>query len=168
MKDGVSSPKLQVDSKGFTIIEVMIVLAIAALILLIVLLAVPALQRNSRNTQRKNDVARLGTTATNVITNNGGSVSALTSSALRNAAGKLGYYETTKVFASNLSGPGMGMSIDDNDSLTESVYVMTNARCTTDTDASYSPGSVIYRTKGIAVLYYFEAGSSLQPRCINA
>jgi prepilin-type N-terminal cleavage/methylation domain-containing protein len=44
-------------SEGFTIIEVLIVLAIAGLILLIVFLAVPALQRNSRNTQRNNDVA---------------------------------------------------------------------------------------------------------------
>ncbi len=41
-------------SSGFTIIEVLIVLAIAGLILLIVFLAVPALQRNSRNTQAKN------------------------------------------------------------------------------------------------------------------
>ena len=39
--------------QGFTIIEVLIVLAIAGLIILIVFLAVPALQRNSRNTQRK-------------------------------------------------------------------------------------------------------------------
>jgi prepilin-type N-terminal cleavage/methylation domain-containing protein len=45
------------DQKGFTIIEVLIVLAIAGLILLIVFLAVPALQRNNRNTQRSNDVA---------------------------------------------------------------------------------------------------------------
>lgn len=44
------------DNKGFTIIEVLIVLAIAGLILLIVFLAVPALQRNSRNTSIKNDV----------------------------------------------------------------------------------------------------------------
>jgi len=43
-------------SAGFTIIEVLIVLAIAGLILLIVFLAVPALQRNSRNTAIKNDV----------------------------------------------------------------------------------------------------------------
>lgn len=42
-------------SEGFTIIEVLIVLAIAGLILLIVFLAVPALQRNSRNTAIKND-----------------------------------------------------------------------------------------------------------------
>lgn len=43
-------------NSGFTIIEVLIVLAIAGLILLIVFLAVPALQRNSRNTAIKNDV----------------------------------------------------------------------------------------------------------------
>jgi len=45
-------------TEGFTIIEVLIVLAIAGLILLIVFLAVPALQRNSRNTRRRNDVAK--------------------------------------------------------------------------------------------------------------
>ena len=44
-------------NEGFTIIEVLIVLAIAGLIMLIVFLAVPALQRNSRNTQRKADVS---------------------------------------------------------------------------------------------------------------
>lgn len=45
---------------GFTIVEVMIVLAIAGLIILIVFLAVPALQRNSRNTQRSNDASMIG------------------------------------------------------------------------------------------------------------
>lgn len=45
--------------EGFTIIEVVLVLAIAALILLMVFLALPALQRNQRDTQRKNDVSRL-------------------------------------------------------------------------------------------------------------
>jgi len=47
------------NQKGFTIIEVLIVLAIAGLIMLIVFLAVPALQRNSRNTQIKNDAQLL-------------------------------------------------------------------------------------------------------------
>ena len=45
--------KLKKSNQGFTIIEVMIVLAIAGLILLIVFLAVPALQRNGRNTTKK-------------------------------------------------------------------------------------------------------------------
>lgn len=49
--------KLKKNNQGFTIVEVMIVLAIAALILLIVLLAVPAVQRNSRNTAIKNDAS---------------------------------------------------------------------------------------------------------------
>lgn len=51
--------KLNSETKGFTIIEVLIVLAIAGLIMLIVFLAVPALQRNSRNTQRRNDVQKI-------------------------------------------------------------------------------------------------------------
>lgn len=58
--------------KGFTIIEVLIVLAIAGLILLIVFLAVPALQRNSRNTSIKNDVQNvLGGVAEFQAANNG-------------------------------------------------------------------------------------------------
>jgi prepilin-type N-terminal cleavage/methylation domain-containing protein len=40
---------------GFTIIEILIVLAIAGVVMLIVFMAVPALNRNSRNTLRKND-----------------------------------------------------------------------------------------------------------------
>jgi prepilin-type N-terminal cleavage/methylation domain-containing protein len=51
--------KLKNNNEGFTIIEVMIVLAIAGLILLIVFLAVPALQRASRNTSRKSDAGHL-------------------------------------------------------------------------------------------------------------
>ena len=57
---------------GFTIIEVMIVLAIAGLIMLIVFLAVPSLQRNSRNTQRRNDVAALLGAVSEYSDNNAG------------------------------------------------------------------------------------------------
>lgn len=59
---------------GFTIIEVLIVLAIAGLIMLIVFLAVPALQRNSRNTQRKNDASAVASAIANFISNNGGTL----------------------------------------------------------------------------------------------
>lgn len=45
--------------KGFTIVEVMIVLAIAGLIILAVLLAVSALQRNARNNHYKNQATRI-------------------------------------------------------------------------------------------------------------
>ena len=59
-------------SQGFTIIEVMIVLAIAGLILLIVFLAVPALQRSGRNQQRKTDASALATGIASYIGNNNG------------------------------------------------------------------------------------------------
>jgi prepilin-type N-terminal cleavage/methylation domain-containing protein len=62
------------DSEGFTIIEVMIVLAIAALILLIVFLAVPALQRSSRNTSRKSDAGHLSAAVNDFVTNNSGTL----------------------------------------------------------------------------------------------
>jgi prepilin-type N-terminal cleavage/methylation domain-containing protein len=62
------------NGKGFTIIEVMIVLAIAGLILLIVLLAVPALQRSARNTQRKNDASSIASAISNSINDNNGTV----------------------------------------------------------------------------------------------
>lgn len=62
------------ESKGFTIIEVLIVLAIAGLILLIVFLAVPALQRNSRNTQRRNEVAAALGAVNEYVANSGGTL----------------------------------------------------------------------------------------------
>ncbi|MEI7838407.1 MAG: prepilin-type N-terminal cleavage/methylation domain-containing protein [bacterium] len=57
-------------SEGFTIIEVLIVLAIAALILLVVFLAVPALQRSQRNNGRQSEAARLSTQIVSFISNN--------------------------------------------------------------------------------------------------
>lgn len=63
---------LRKQQKGFTIIEVMIVLVIAAVILLIVFLAVPALQRNQRNTSFKNSVAAVLAGVTEFQNNNNG------------------------------------------------------------------------------------------------
>lgn len=45
--------------RGFTIIEVVLVLAVAGLIFLMIFLALPALQRSQRDTQRKNDARNL-------------------------------------------------------------------------------------------------------------
>lgn len=66
--------KVKKQTEGFTIIEVLIVLAIAGLIILIVFLAVPALQRNSRNTQRKNDVSSLAGTLQEELNNTNGTM----------------------------------------------------------------------------------------------
>jgi len=58
--------------KGFTIIEVVLVLAIAGLIFLMVFLALPNLQRSQRDTQRRDDLARFQTAITNYQSNNRG------------------------------------------------------------------------------------------------
>ena len=60
--------------KGFTIIEVMIVLAIAGVIIAAVLVAVPQLQKNQRNTSRRAILGRVKTELDNYIGNNNGSV----------------------------------------------------------------------------------------------
>lgn len=60
--------------KGFTIIEVVLVLAIAGLIFLMVFIALPALQRSQRDTQRKQDLSRAMTAITNYQSNNRGSL----------------------------------------------------------------------------------------------
>jgi prepilin-type N-terminal cleavage/methylation domain-containing protein len=62
------------NNKGFTIIEVMIVLAIAGLIILIVLLAVPALQRNGRNTALKNDASAIAAAVSTFQSDNDGAM----------------------------------------------------------------------------------------------
>lgn len=59
---------------GFTIIEVVLVLAIAGLIFLMVFLALPALQRNQRDTQRKQDLSRFLSQISSYQSNNRGQI----------------------------------------------------------------------------------------------
>ena len=75
MLEITSSPRMTIERRddprsGFTIIEVVLVLAIAGLIFLMVFIALPALQRSQRDTQRRSDLARLATAITNYQTNN--------------------------------------------------------------------------------------------------
>jgi len=60
--------------KGFTIIEVVLVLAIAGLIFLMVFVALPALQRSQRDTQRRDDMARFLSQINQYQANNNGRV----------------------------------------------------------------------------------------------
>ena len=60
--------------QGFTIIEVVLVLAIAGLIFLMVFIALPALQKGQRDTQRRNDVSRFRAQVNQYQANNKGLV----------------------------------------------------------------------------------------------
>ena len=75
MLSATSTPRMTIERRddprsGFTIIEVVLVLAIAGLIFLMVFIALPALQRSQRDTQRRDDMARLVTAITQYQTNN--------------------------------------------------------------------------------------------------
>jgi len=68
-------------TKGFTLIELVIVLAIAALILAAVLLAVGGAQRSQRDSSRKNIAGRVGTAIQNYASNNNGTTAGFTCTA---------------------------------------------------------------------------------------
>jgi prepilin-type N-terminal cleavage/methylation domain-containing protein len=83
----MTNQQLRKKTEGFTIIEVLIVLAIAGLIMLIVFLAVPALRRNQQNNQMRSEASRVLTGATEFESNaNGTQVSSTTIASVYNAA----------------------------------------------------------------------------------
>jgi len=59
--------------KGFTLIEIVLVMAIAGLIMVIVFLALSGAQKSRRDTQRKNDNARFLSQLESYASNNNGS-----------------------------------------------------------------------------------------------
>jgi prepilin-type N-terminal cleavage/methylation domain-containing protein len=72
--------------RGFTLIEIVLVLAIAGLILLMVFLAVSGAQKSRRDTQRKEDISRIVTQLESYASNDGGAYP---------TAAQLGAFETT-------------------------------------------------------------------------
>lgn len=66
----LDSSKTSRTVKGFTIIEIMVVMVIAGVILSIILFSVPALQRNSRNTRRDQDAAQIAAAINDCMTSN--------------------------------------------------------------------------------------------------
>jgi prepilin-type N-terminal cleavage/methylation domain-containing protein len=161
------------DSSGFTIIEVLIVLAIAGLILIFVLLAAPALQRSSRNTQRKHDAASAGSAVAHFISDNGGTVpvslgknatitnvdfcgsgggatggSTVCSGNLQTA--KLGYYQDSKVTIQ-----AAGASVVTPAVTISTIAVVTGEDCN---DNNTAGGKLNSRTA--AIFYAVETGSN--------
>lgn len=97
--------KKQLDTRnGFTIIEVVLVLAIAGLIFLMVFIALPALQRSQRDTQRSNDVSRLSTAINNFKSNNRGNIPGSSKAGDGNSVNVTGQTEKGKNSKSNNAG----------------------------------------------------------------
>ena len=153
---------LKTREKGFTIIEVLIVLAIAGLILLVVFLAVPALQRNSRNTQRKNDVSGVLAGLSEYSNNNSGALPDLLytagagtsdfewrkTGATTGTQVKLGLYADTDINYNRSSNAAIGGA-----RVLGTVFVRGNAKCNAAGD---DVGGANATSRSIAVVYGVE------------
>jgi prepilin-type N-terminal cleavage/methylation domain-containing protein len=156
-------------SKGFTIIETLIVLAIAATIFLVVFLAVSALDRSSRNTARKDDAAAILAGIGDFVANNNGalptamSVVAAPNYQLTGGAGsvandvKLAHY-TAATFDTAAGGTTIGTGGVAGDTL----VVDENSTCATSSTAA--PGS----TGAYAIVFNIESGSVWVQQCLGS
>lgn len=163
--------------RGFTIIEIMIVLVIVAAIILTVFLAVPAVQRNSRNNSRKNDAGRVLSAAQEWRTHNNNafphcndmidrSAGTIPPCAIRTAietmAGKLNHYEhiwsvNQVEFQSIMYEVGSLAHQDVLNVVGDAVLVRSAAVC--GPNNNLQPGS------GLVVLYSQETSSGLTLHC---
>src|SRR5688500_6558698 len=110
-------------NQGFTIIEVLIVLAMAGMILLVVFLAIPALNRNNRNTQRKGEVASLLGPVNEYANNNNGALpttAAQQTAALQNAK--------TPFYTGNIT---WAAGAQTNGTTKDNAVIVTGASCST-------------------------------------
>ena len=109
------------NKKGFTIIEVVLVLAIAGLIFAMVFIALPALQRSQRDQSRKNDASTVAAAISNwnAANRNGG---AFNEESLRKYVDKLDQYDKSSEL--KVATPGASMSVAGNE-----VKVMRGKKC---------------------------------------
>lgn len=157
----------QSKKEGFTIIEVLIVLAIAGLIMLVVFLAVPALQRNSRNTQRTTDAGNILSSISEYVGNNNGRLPASfaagsNDSILMVGAGgsnqvpvNLGYFDAGEVTLETYA------SGAENDTDTNTAVVMKEAVCDPDTVGAPANGN----TRSVVILYTLEGSGAGSKQC---
>lgn len=130
------------NKQGFTIIEVVLVLAIAALIFLMIFIALPALQRNQRDTARKTILGKVASSITSYQSNNRGK-NPVNVDRLSGPTGVGGYLDDTK--------PGSGVIIDSEyevvlstgapsspstgSAATDRVQIFTGSKCNDDSEA---------------------------------
>lgn len=157
--------KQQNKSEGFTIIEVLIVLAIAGLIMLIVFLAVPALQRNSRNTQRNSDASLLASGVNECLNNRNGQIASCND--VSDTANLGAFVDTTRL--SQLTAPatpsGAATVPGSDTTITNEANIYFGARCAPDGAGPDGGGGL---ARDYVVLFRVEGSSGSLPRCISS
>jgi prepilin-type N-terminal cleavage/methylation domain-containing protein len=157
--------------QGFTIIELLIVLAIAGLILLLVFLAIPTLQRNSHNSQRRNDVTAILEAVSHYELNNSGAFldCGHGSSPSCYGAGKLlefskltHYTDPTQTVVVSLSPGGLLLPGSNPNNNIDTVYIYNRQKCSTTLGQSTSQGAGF---SDVVALYAVESGTGSTPQC---
>jgi len=167
-------------SKGFTIIETLIVLAIAATIFLVVFLAVTALNRSSRNTQRKDDAAAMIAGFSEYASNNSGqlpnnaswsapnltlcNVSNCTKGTDAEAIVKIGYYSavSTGTYSPTAGTINILTSVPTG-AVTDTLNIITGAICNGNTATTTGAGA-----RSVAAQYAIEASGGLTWTCSSS
>ncbi len=153
--------ELKSNQKGFTIIEVLIVLAIAGLIMLIVFLAIPALQRSQRNNARDAEASRIASAVNECLSNRNGSTDA--TNGCGNAANvQAGSLQRLDGFVYQ-TGTGDDLFGTGTNAATTSTAAVRFGRQCNDTGAGSEASTTGSRT--FVVLYQKENGIN---RCISA
>lgn len=149
--------KVNNKQSGFSIIEVLIVLAIAGLIMVIVFLAVPALQRNSRNTQRTNDASRVAAAIGECTANSNGNLDNC------NTAAEIAAYITmanNQQLITFTAGADPATNPASPDGV---VYFQTSTQC----NAAGSDDQAGGGARAFSLVYLIETSGATTKRCIN-
>lgn len=112
------------DNKGFTIIEVVLVLAIAGLIFAMVFIALPAMNRGQRDTSRKNDANTVVAALNTYRGNNKSSFTGLTEDKLQKHIDSLNQYDKQDVKIDGVAGTTDGIA-----AVMSQVKVRTGVKC---------------------------------------
>ena len=152
--------------KGFTIIEVLIVLAIAGVIILGVLIAVPTLQRNNRNSARTSEASRIAALVRTCLSNrNGVTGSCDTSGEIQYQTSDFSQLDTAPAnFVTNTATSGALSPAPGASSINQAAVVY-NAQCSTD-----GSGGVVSSSgaRSFIVLFSLEATSGTTTRCVSS
>lgn len=157
--------KLRKQNKGFTIIEVLIVLAIAGLIILIVFLAVPALQRNSRNTSYRSEASQLLAGTTEFVNNNNGTLPTASGSgtAGSDAAKILALTKNKNITVLTVATPGATAALSP--SLTTGI-IESGVKCGAVGGTSVTPTTTGASTRSLILVFAVEnADGSVNAQC---
>ena len=134
--------------KGFTIIEVVLVLAIAALIFLMIFIALPALQRGQRDTARKQDIGTIASAVNTYRSNHRGSLPAAGTS-MSTYIDELSQIDSTSITVKSGVANGAAPALD-------KAYIYIKSVCADDNTATTSGAS----SRQAAVVTKVESGDT--------